>query len=157
MKALVAYYSRTGNTKKMAQAIAAGIKKAGLEVDLKEVKDIKPSYFLKYQAIILGSPTYYGQMAAPLKDLIDKTVQYHGRLSGRIGGAFTSSGGVACGSETTILSIVETLLIHGMIIGGDSDLYHYGPVSIGAPNKKILGFCKRYGTRIGQLTKRVFP
>jgi NAD(P)H dehydrogenase (quinone) len=58
MKILVGYHSRTGNTKKMAEAIAKGIKKEGVEVDLLDVNKIKPDDLLNYEALIFGSPTY---------------------------------------------------------------------------------------------------
>ncbi len=156
MKVLVGYYSRTGNTKKMAQAIAQGVKKAGVAVDLRSIKCIKPADLLNYQAIIFGSPTYYGLMASELKLLLDETVTYHGRLAGRIGGAFTSSGGIGGGGETAILGILESFLIHGMIIIGEADAYHYAPLSIGSPNQKVLKVCKRYGQKIAILTEKIF-
>ena len=75
MKILVGYYSRTGNTKKMAEAIASGVEKEGLNVDVKKVDDIKPADLLDYHAIIFGSPTYYGLMAAEMKKLFDESVK----------------------------------------------------------------------------------
>ncbi len=156
MKILVGYYSRTGNTKKMAQAIAKGVKKEGLKVDLRAIKNLQPADLLDYQAIIFGSPTYYGQMAAEMKKLIDETVRYHGRLAGKIGGAFTSCGASGCGGETTVLSILKAFLIHGMLILGESRLYHYGPISVEAPNQGVVNFCIRYGQKIGRATKRLF-
>ncbi|MGB9720378.1 MAG: flavodoxin family protein [bacterium] len=156
IKALVAYYSHTGNTKMMAKAIARGIKKEGLVVDLFPLKRIKPKDLLNYELIILGSPTYYGLMAGEMKKFIDETVKYHGRLSGKVGGAFTSSGGIAGGGETTILSILEAFLIHGMIIMGESGSYHYGPVSIEKPDKKVITSCELYGHKIARLTKKIF-
>jgi len=61
-KALVSYYSRTGNTKKMAARIAEVLESQGLEVDLKTVEDTAPADLLGYDCIVLGSPTYYGTM-----------------------------------------------------------------------------------------------
>ncbi|MEO0105849.1 MAG: NAD(P)H-dependent oxidoreductase [candidate division WOR-3 bacterium] len=155
-RALVGYYSRTGNTKKMAQAIAIGIKKEGLSVDLFPLNKIKPKDLLKYELIVLGSPTYYGLMAGEMKRFIDETVRYHGKLSGKVGGAFTSSGGIAGGGETTILSILYAFLIHGMIIVGEADSYHYGQVSIGKPDKRIIVSCELYGHKLARLTKIIF-
>jgi len=156
MKVLIGYYSRTGHTKKMAEVISEGVRKAGLDVTVKRVNDIKPSELLNYQAIIFGSPTYYGLMAAEMKKLLDNSVRYHGRLAGKVCGAFTSSGGIGCGNETTILSILETFLIHGMIVIGEADRYHYGPVAIGMPNKGVLKSCVKYGEKIAGLTKKIF-
>ncbi|MEO0122778.1 MAG: NAD(P)H-dependent oxidoreductase [candidate division WOR-3 bacterium] len=156
LKALVSYYSRTGNTKKMAEAIARGIKKEEIEVDLLPLNKIKPKDLLKYNLIVLGSPTYYGLMAGEMKKFIDESVRYHGRLSGKVGGAFTSCGGIAGGAETTILSILEAFLIHGMIIMGESGSYHYGPAAIEKPDKKVLTSCELYGHKLAKLTKMIY-
>jgi NAD(P)H dehydrogenase (quinone) len=130
LNALIGYYSRTGNTKMMAKAVAQGVKKEGLGVEVLPLNKIKPKDLLRYDLIILGSPTYYGLMAGEMKKFIDESVKYHGKLSGKVGGAFTSSGGIAGGGETTILSILEAFLIHGMIVMGEAGSYHYGPVAI---------------------------
>ncbi len=156
MKVLVGFYSRSGNTEKMAQAIAEGVKKAGLAVDVKNVNDIKTKDLLDYQAIIFGSPTYYGQMAAEMKTLLDESVKYHGKLTGKIGGAFTSCGNIAGGAETTILGILQAFLIHGMVIVGESGAYHYGPVSIESPDADVAKSCIKYGQKIATLAKKVF-
>lgn len=156
MKILVGYYSRTGNTKKMAEAIASGVEKEGLNVDVKKVDDIKPADLLDYHAIIFGSPTYYGLMTAEMKKLFDESVKYHGELSGRVAGAFTSAGGIGGGGETTILSILEAFLVHGMIVIGEAGAYHYGPLSIGLPDEKVLKSCIKYGQKIATFTKKIF-
>ncbi len=153
MKILVAYYSRSGNTKKMAQGIAEGVKQAGIDVDLKDINNIKVDDLLQYDALIFGSPTYYGLMSSEMKKLLDESVKFHGKLSGKVGGAFTSAGGIGGGAETTIQSILEAFLIHGMVIIGESGLFHYGPVSIGAPDDKVLAACKKYGAKIANLAK----
>jgi len=87
-KAVVIYYSRTGNTKHMAEVIADAIQKEGVECDLKSISEIDASKLLNYDAIIIGSPTYYGTMAAEIKALLDESVNFHGRLDGKIGGLF---------------------------------------------------------------------
>ena len=156
LKALVAYYSRTSNTKKMAIAIGKGIRKEGIEVEVLPISKTKPKDLLKYHLIIFGSPTYYGLMAGEMKKLIDESVKYHGRLSGKVAGAFTSSGGIAGGGETTILSILEAFLIHGMIVMGESGSYHYGPVGIEKPDKKVIVSCELYGRKMARLTKKIF-
>ena len=156
MRILIAYQSMTGNTKKMAEAIAQGVRQQGLEPDVKAVNHVTPAELLDYEALIFGSPTYYGLMAAELKKLFDGSVKFHGKLSGKIGGAFTSSGCIGGGGETTILSILQAFLIHGMIIIGESDISHYGPLSIASPNKTVLECCVKYGKKVAELTQRVF-
>jgi len=154
-KALVIYYSQSGNTKKMAESVVEGIKKEGLEVVLKEAKDTEASELLKYEAIIIGSPTYYGTMAAEIKKIFDDSVSFHGKLDGKIGAAFASSANIGGGNETTILDILNAMLIHGMIIQGDPQGDHYGPVAIGAPDARSTRECVRLGTRVAKLVKKL--
>lgn len=155
MKILVSYYSRSGHTKEMAEAISKGVKDEGVECDLREVSEVNVEDLLDYDALIFGSPTYYGQMCAELKKLFDESVKHHGKLTGKIGGAFTSSGMTGGGGETTILSIFQALLIHGMVIIGDAKMQHYGPLAIGAPDEKVKQTCIKYGQKIAALTKKV--
>ena len=154
-KALVIYYSRTGNTKTMAEFVAEGIKNEGMEAVMKEVKDVDADELLKYDAIAIGSPTYYGTMAAEIKKLLDESVEFHGKLEGKIGAAFASSANVGGGNETTILDILNAMLIHGMIIQGDPQGDHYGAVAIGAPDSRATKQCLRLGGRIAKLVKRL--
>ena len=154
-KVLVIYYSQTGNTKKMAESVIEGIKKEGLEAVMKEVKDVEADQLLKYDAIIVGSPTYYGTMAAEIKKLLDESVKFHGRLDGKVGAAFASSANIGGGNETTILDILNAMLIHGMIIQGDSEGDHYGAVSIDAPDSRATKQCTRLGSRVAKLVKRL--
>lgn len=154
-KILIVYYSRTGNTKKMAQLVEEGVIAEGLEVEIKEVKNVKVEELLKIDGIIIGSPTYYGSMAAEIKRLLDESVKYHGELEGKAGAAFTSSYNIGGGNETTILDILNAFLIHGMIIQGASDGDHYGPVAIGAPDKRASSQCKELGKRVARLVKRL--
>ena len=153
---LVIYYSRSGNTKLMAKTIAEAMEAAGLPTKLKSVEETKIADLLGADAIVVGSPTYYGRMAAPIAQLFDESVGKHGKLDGKIGAAFSSSSNIAGGNETTIISILETLLIHGMIVQGDPQGDHYGPVSIGKPDEKALNQCRRRGQRIAELTRSLF-
>ncbi len=154
-KALVIYFSRTGNTKKMAESVAEGIKNEGLEVVLKEAKGVDSEELLKYDAIAIGSPTYYGTMAAQIKELFDDSVKFHGKLDGKIGAAFASSANVGGGNETTILDILNAMLIHGMIIQGDPQGDHYGAVAIDAPDSRATKQCTRLGSRVAKLVKKL--
>ncbi|MDH7606924.1 MAG: NAD(P)H-dependent oxidoreductase [Candidatus Bathyarchaeota archaeon] len=138
-KILIVYYSKTGNTEKMAYAVAEGAKQVeGVDVIVKKVDKTSLDDLLEADGIIMGSPTYYGQMSAKLKALIDESVKIHGKLEGKVGAAFTSSGGTATGAETTLLSILNAMLIHGMIVQGRADDKHYGAAAVENPNKKSL-------------------
>lgn len=150
-KAMVVYFSKSGHTKKMAEAITEGIESTGISVTLCDVQKAKVDDLVVHDAIILGSPTYYGTMAAELKKFLDESVKYHGKLAGKVGGAFSSSGMLGGGNETTVLSIVEALLIHGMILQGNAKIGHYGPVAVGSPDTSALKECVTYGKRIGEL------
>jgi NAD(P)H dehydrogenase (quinone) len=150
----VIYYSKTGNTKKMAESIVEGIKKEGIEPVIKAVKDVDVNELLKYEGIIIGSPTYYGTMAAEIKKLLDESVKFHGKLDGKVGAAFSSSANIAGGNETTILDILNAMLIHGMIIQGDPLGDHYGPVAIGEPDDRSIRECTRLGSRVAKLVKK---
>ena len=153
---LVIYYSRSGNTKEMAETIAEAMNSAGLATRCKSVSETKVDDLLTVDAIVVGSPTYYGRMAAPVAQLFDDSVGKHGRLDGKIGAAFSSSANIGGGNETTIVSIINMMLIHGMIVQGDPQGDHYGPVSIGKPDDRVISQCTRRGRRIAELTKRLF-
>jgi NAD(P)H dehydrogenase (quinone) len=155
-KILVVFDSRSGNTETMALAVAKGAEKAGdFEVTVKKAEQTTNSDLLAADGIIMGSPTYYGQMSAKLKKLIDDSAQIHSKLTGKVGGAFTSSGGVASGGETTLLSIVQAMLIHGMIVQGRADDKHYGVAVTGTPNKEDLAECETLGRNIALLVKKL--
>ncbi len=154
-KALVVYYSRSGTTEKMAGIISEAIKKEGVGCDLKKVSDTKPDDLLKYEAVVIGSPTYYGTMSAEIKKLLDESVKFHGKLEGKIGGAFSSSANVAGGNETTIVDILCALLIHGFVIGGDPKGDHYGPVAVGSVDERAAKECARFGQRLARLVKKL--
>ena len=153
---LVIYDSISGNTRKMADAVAAGTKQIqNVKVAVKKANDVSLDDLCNSDGIIMGSPTYYGQMSSRLKTLIDRSVKIHGKLQGKVGGAFTSSGGTASGAETTLLSILQAMLVHGMIVPGRSDHKHYGAAAIGSPNKKDIEDCKELGKRVASLVIRL--
>jgi NAD(P)H dehydrogenase (quinone) len=155
-KILVVFDSKSGNTETMALAVAKGAEMAGdLEVTVKRAEETKNSDLLAADGIIMGSPTYFGQMSAKLKAVIDESVKVHKDLTGKVGGAFTSSGGTASGGETTLLSIVQAMLIHGMIVQGRADDKHYGVAVTGAPKKKDLAECETLGRNVALLVEKL--
>jgi NAD(P)H dehydrogenase (quinone) len=155
VKVLVAYFSSSGNTEAMARRIAEGAEAEGATVEVKSVEQVSFEDLLEADAIVLGSPTYYGTMAAQLKDLIDRSVELHGQLDGKVGAAFSSAGGVGGGQQTTITDILHALMIHGMVVQGDPHSHHYGPVAVGAPDEEASASCRRWGQRIAALAKRL--
>jgi NAD(P)H dehydrogenase (quinone) len=155
MKILIVYDSKTGNTERMAYAIKKGVESTNVEVKLKKVEDASIDELIKVEGIILGSPVYYGLPSAKIKQFIDESIKYHGKLNGKIGGAFCSAGGSHTGAETTILALNNALLIHGMIIQGTSSKNHYGAASIGPPDEENLEVCQKLGVRLGNLVHKV--
>jgi len=147
---LVLYYSRGGTTAKMAQAIAQGVEKvAGIEARLRTVPAIStnceateasiPSAGAVYcneddlkhcSGLVMGSPTRFGNMAAPLKYFIDSTsnLWLTGKLVNKPAGVFTATSSLHGGQETTLMSMALPLIHHGMVFCGipytESSLIH---------------------------------
>ena len=139
-KLLVLYYSTYGHIETMAGAIAEGARSVeGVEVTLKRVPETMPEEVAKkhgvkldqsapiadpseladYDAIIFGTPTRFGNMAAQMRNFLDQTGQLwmKGALIGKVGSVFASTG-TGGGNESTILTFIPTLLHHGMIYAG---------------------------------------
>ncbi|MGA2192750.1 MAG: NAD(P)H-dependent oxidoreductase [Nitrospirota bacterium] len=154
-KVLILYYTRTGNTEKMARLVEEGVKAGGAEAILKPVTDATLEDLQSADGIIIGSPTYYGLPAAEIIKLIDDSVKLHGRLEGKIGAAFSSSANIGGGNETVIMAIIQAMLIHGMVVQGIPKGDHYGPVSIGAPDDRVGRQCRILGERVARLTKKL--
>jgi len=155
MKILVVYDSRSGNTEAMAHEVAEGVESEGVEVEVKRVDEASVDELPEVDGIILGSPVYYGLPSAKIKEFIDASVKYHGKLDGKVGGAFASAGGTHTGAETTIIALTEALLVHGMVVQGTSERNHYGAASVGAPDEDDSNNCKRMGERLAKLVKRL--
>jgi NAD(P)H dehydrogenase (quinone) len=152
---LILYYSRSGHTARMADLVTEGVRESGAAVTVKSVDKASVDELPAYDGIIMGSPVYFGTMAAELKKFLDDSIKYHGDLTGKVGGAFASSGGVAGGNETTILDILKALLIHGMIVPGNVHGDHYGPVAVGAPDARSEKQCRILGKLVGDLCLRL--
>ena len=154
MKVLIVYDSRSGNTEKMADAVSEGVSEEGVDVEVKRVEDASVDELPGIDGLILGSPVYYGLPTAKMKGFIDDSVKYHGKLDGKVGGAFASSGGTHTGAETTVMALNEALFIHGMVIQGTSGSNHYGAASVGAPDDKDIENCRKLGSRVANLVKK---
>lgn len=154
MKVLIVYDSRSGNTEKMAHAVSEGVSEESVDVDVKRVEEASVDELPGVDGLILGSPVYYGLPTAKMKGFIDDSVKYHGKLDGKVGGAFASSGGIHTGAETTVMALNEALFIHGMVIQGTSGSNHYGAASVGAPDDKDIENCRKLGSRVANLVKK---
>ncbi len=155
-KILICYYSRTQHTQRMAEAVAEGAAQIdNTDVEIKSVDEIQPNDLRSYDAIIMGSPTYYGSMASELKKLIDESVAFHGKLAGKVGGAFSSSANVGGGNETTVMDILKAMLIHGMVIQGSAMGDHYGPVAVGDVDTRATKQCTNLGKSVAALATKL--
>ena len=155
MKILIVYDSRTGNTEKMAFSVKEGVESTDVEVDLKKIDEASIDDLPHVEGLIIGSPVYYGLPTAEIKQFLDESIKYHGKLDGKVGGAFSSSGGTHSGAETTITALNEALMIHGFILQGTSGRNHYGAASVGEPDDSDLETCKKMGERLGNLVKKI--
>lgn len=155
LKVLIVYDSRSGNTEKMAHSVAEGAEAEGVIVEVKKVDEAAVDDLPGVDGLILGSPVYYGLPSAKIKEFVDLSVKYHGKLDGKVGGAFASSGGTHSGAETTIIALQEALLIHGMVVQGTSGRNHYGAASVGAPDDTDAETCRKLGARVAKLVKKL--
>lgn len=154
MQILVLYYSKGGNTRRLAEAIAAGVEEIdGAQAVLKTTSDVTKTDFENAAGIIAGSPVYFGTMAAQLKQVFDDFVSVRKKMEGKIGAAFTTSGDPTGGKETTMMSIIQALLIYGMVIVGDpmSATGHYGTACLGAPDSKAESNGAKLGRRVAEI------
>ena len=139
-KVLVLYYSSYGHIETMAEAVAAGAREGGADVDIKRVPETVPleiaekSHFKldqkapvaaiadleNYDAIIVGTGTRFGRISGQMAAFLDQAggLWARGALNGKVGAAFTSSGTQHGGQETTLFSIITNLLHFGMVIVG---------------------------------------
>ena len=139
-KVLVLDYSSWGHIETMANAVAEGAKSAGADVTVKRVPELVPaevaaSYHYKseqaapiaspaelaeYDAIVIGTPTRFGNMAAQMKNFLDQTggLWAQGKLVGKVGSVCTASATQHGGQESTLLATHTVLLHHGMVIVG---------------------------------------
>ena len=158
MQVLVMYYSKTGNTKRLAGEVAKGVKEVeGVKCILKPVSDITEGDFLSSDGIIAGSPVYFGTMAAEMKGVFDRFVGLRSRMGDKIGGAFATSGDPSGGKETTLMSIIQAMLINGMIIVGDplDATGHYGVSCDGSPDSQVSMNAVKLGKGVASLVKRL--
>lgn len=193
-EALVLYYSRSGNTAAMARQIARGIEEvAGAEARLRTVPAVSPETEVaspavpdegppyatladlgECSALALGSPTRFGNMAAPLKHFLDGTGTewLSGTLAGKPACVFTSTATLHGGQETTLLSMMVPLLHHGMLVLGlpyteprltdtDSGGTPYGPSHRAGPDadRELTPaereLCRAQGRRLARTMMRL--
>lgn len=139
-KVLVLYYSTYGHTEALAKAVADGAASTGAKVSLKRVPELMstevakeagakvdqssdiatPDELADYDAIIIGTPTRFGRVSAQMANFLDQTggLWAQGKLIGKVGGAFVSTASQHGGAETTLFSVLTSLMHHGLITVG---------------------------------------
>tara|TARA_R110002167_G_scaffold206346_3_gene410361 strand:+ start:129 stop:716 length:588 start_codon:yes stop_codon:yes gene_type:complete len=190
---LILYYSQSGATLQMANYISQGVEQSGLGAKLRTVPEVSPIseqtepnipekgaiYVTKddiknCDGIIIGSPTRFGNMAAPLKYFLDTTsdLWFKGSLINKPAGFFTSTSSMHGGQESTLISMMFPLLHHGAIIVGspysETALQRtttggtpYGPSHYAGLDSKLpiskeeIELCKALGLRIGKLAAQL--
>ena len=158
MQVLVMYYSQTGNTRALAEYVAEGVRQVdGVSCLVKAAQEVTKQDFIESDGIIAGSPVYFGTMAAPLKAVFDTFVGIRSKMGDKVGAAFATSGDTSGGKETTILSILQAMLIYGMIIVGDplDATGHYGVSCVGAPDSTTAANAVKMGERVAKLVKKL--
>jgi NAD(P)H dehydrogenase (quinone) len=143
-KVLILYYSGSGNTKKMAKAIAEGMESSGINVTVEDAGKFDISLLPSYDSIVLGSPTYFSNVAWQIKKVIDESIVHYdgGKLKGKVAGVFTSAGTSRDGKDC--LKMLEVALgfhhkmkaVEGILrVDGES-------------NKEVEKRCQEYGKRL---------
>ncbi|WP_192484388.1 MULTISPECIES: NAD(P)H:quinone oxidoreductase [Cysteiniphilum] len=189
---LVLYYSQGGSTKAMAEKIAQGVELGGLEAKLRTVPNVSANCektesdipdsgaiyvtkedLINCSGIIMGSPTRFGNMAAPLKYFIDTTsdLWFKGALINKPAAVFTSTASLHGGQETTLLSMMLPLLHHGAMLigipysepslqntqtgGTPYGLSHYNGINSDKPlSQDEIILAKALGKRVAEIAKQ---
>jgi NAD(P)H dehydrogenase (quinone) len=143
-KVLVLYYSGSGNTKKMAKAIAEAMKSSTVNVTLEDAGKFDISSLPNFDSIVLGSPTYFSNVAWQVKKVIDESIVHSsgGKLKGKVAGIFTSAGTSSNGKDCLKMLDVALGLHHGMkVVQGIMR-------TDGESDKEVEKRCQEYGKKL---------
>jgi NAD(P)H dehydrogenase (quinone) len=172
VKVLVAYYSLTGNTEQMAGGVVTGIQSvAGATVNLKKVEEVTKADLERADAIVLGCPTYYGNIPGKMKVVIDDwSWKMKVDFTDKIGGAFSTGGGQVGGKEFVVMSLLVFMLQNRMVVAGP--LYQNdktgslwgelgasamtGPLDPGVSQGELES-AQRLGERVARLARKLKP
>src|SRR5271170_7949124 len=156
---LVMYHSESGHTKMMAELVAEGAGSlADTEVRMKTVAEATADDLVWCDGIAVGSPTHMGTIAWEMKRFWDVVAQpLWPKIEGKIGCAFSSSGGQGGGGELTCLALQIVLMNYGLLVFGVPDYVapgqtlHYGALCAGRPcNEGEREACRRLGRRLAE-------
>ncbi len=163
---LISYYSKTGNTEAMAEAVKKGAESVDkVSVLLKSVEDTTEEDLLEASAIIVGSPVYNANVAPQVQEFITLWPFEGTPLKNKVGAAFVTAGGISAGEEATMLNILQSMMIFGMIIvGGDDWTAPFGASAIvGEPpfdktetiDPEFLQKGENLGRRVAEITLKL--
>jgi NAD(P)H dehydrogenase (quinone) len=141
----------------MAEIIADTAVAEGAQVKLKDVADASNDDLVWADGIIIGSPVYFGLPAGEIKKFIDESIAVRRQLENKVGAAFVSSGHPAGGRETTIIALLEALMVHGMVVCGDplSSGGHFGAVASGHPDDRSRQECAGLAKKVVALAMKL--
>jgi NAD(P)H dehydrogenase (quinone) len=159
---LIAYHSVTGNTEKMAQGVAEGAKAvSGTNVVLKPVGDVNGDDLLSSDAVIVGSPVYFGNMAGEVKTFFDNWLLKFDffrefKMRNKVGGAFATGGSISNGKEITMMATLEAMLINKMIVVSAGGTFGFGASATTGPDspgidEKELAAARDLGKRVAEV------
>jgi NAD(P)H dehydrogenase (quinone) len=160
VKVLVAYHSLSGNTERMAEAVADGVKSVtGTEVLLKRVGKVTADDLFSADAVVIGSPVYWSNMSGEVKTFIDNWQFKFGvfpefKLKNKIGAAFATGGQVSSGKEVTMLTILAAMLGNQMIVVSGGGAFGASATTEGdSPgiDNKELADAKALGRRVAEV------
>ena len=160
-RVLIVYDSREGVVYGMAKAVAEGVRSEEGEAIMEDVSAAEPMDLLKYDGLIVGSPCFVANMTGKVKSFLDATWNIRGKLDGKVGAAFTSERHLGGGAEETLRSIGSALLLHGMIVQGDSTGCPFGAVALDPTGERedVVAeegdACRRLGQRVARLARRL--
>lgn len=118
---LVVYYSQTGHTARMANAVASGARGvAGSEVRLLSVDSVSTDDVVWADALIVGSPVHSANISAPVVTFLN-SLPFNGEMRDKVGAAFVTAGGISAGEEAVQLAILRAMLVYNMIVVGGAD------------------------------------
>jgi len=160
-KILVVYYSKTGHTAALAKAVAEGAKKVRTAgVTVKTVSEVKCGELLATDALIVGSPVYWSNMAGEVKSFFDrwstecKVLPPDFQMKDKVGAAFVTAGGVSSGKEVTLLTILAAMIGNRMIVLSEGEALG-AAATTGEGNlpldNKDLEDGRRLGERVAQI------
>lgn len=137
VRVLVLYHSDTGHTRALAEAVADGARSVpGAEVVLKPVQEAGNADLEACDALLIGTPTFWGSVATPVKEFIDGQRPFMGD---KVGGAFATGGSDGGGKELAVLALLTAMLNNGMIVAGphyEEDGFRFGGFGVAATTGK---------------------